>query len=294
MDMDRGGGPPLGAGCCDSCCFPGAAAQRALQRPVPSAADPGAAWVTAALRRYGRLGDEERVSAVRLAELTKADPEGGAEILNGGGKSGTRLVRLHLDVEARSLDSPHPIRGTEQIELVHKLTQPQGSIPSGLKGFFERGMLWLVLGLRIDKSLRQEAVFYRDAAPALRRLGVPLPVVYHAEIEGGHRALGCCFLCCCCDCCCCSVGGATTRTSLLQEDLGARGLDSIHVMAPEAMPLPALRTAVQMLAKVHAWGWKGQPAAAAHRDQPPSLWSALITGQNPVQRSAVKSFATDG
>ena len=122
MDMDRGGGPPLGAGCCDSCCFPGAAAQRALLRPVPSAPDPGAAWVTAALRRCGRLGDEERVSAVRLVELTKADPEGGDEILNGGGKSGTRLVRLHLDVEARSLDSPHPIRGTEQIELVHKLS----------------------------------------------------------------------------------------------------------------------------------------------------------------------------
>ena len=194
-------------------------------------------------------------------------------------------------------DMPQPPRS-----VIHKYASHVDQVPgasahpldlcAGCAGFGMR-LGSFVMGVRIDRALSQEAVFYRDAAPALRRLGVALPVVYHAEIEGGHRGHGCCFLCCCCDCCCCSVGGATTRTSLLQEDLGARGLDSIHVMAPEAMPLPALRTAVQMLAKVHAWGWKGQPSAVAHRGQPPSLWSALITGQNPVQRSAVKSFATD-
>ena len=287
--MDREGTslPPAGAAWCDRYCFPHAVTTQLLRRPVPPSAEPSAAWLTSALQHGCGTGGSESplldqrdtVATVQLHEITQRDPEDGSELLNGGGKSGTRLVRLVADTTAG-----------RKLQLVHKLTETDAvtDIP-----WPERAMAWLLFGFRIDVNQRQEAVFYRDAAPVLRQLSVPLPRVFHVGIEGSHSPWSCCYLCCCFTACCCTSAGVTTRTSVVQEDLGQRGFATIHVMSAETMPLDVLTTSLRLLARLHRWGWKGEQAASTHREQPSSGWEQLITGQVPAMHRYIKSFATD-
>ena len=94
MVRDGADRPPLGASLCDRLfCQP------KLRRRVPDSAGADEQWATAALRRSGSLGPYATVRGVELRELSGDKP-------NGGGKSGTRLVKLELDVVDRTCAAP--------------------------------------------------------------------------------------------------------------------------------------------------------------------------------------------
>ena len=290
MVRDGADRPPLGASLCDRLLC-----QPKLRRRVPDSADADEQWATAALRRSGSLGPYATVRGVELRELSGDKP-------NGGGKSGTRLVKLELDVVDRTgytvPDMPQPPRS-----VIHKYASHVDQVPgasahpldlcAGCAGFGMR-LGSLVMGVRIDRALSQEAAFYRDIAPALKRAGVSLPKVFHAGVEGSAAAHGCCFVCCCCPCCGCSVGGTDVRSSIFLEDLSLRGLTSIHVMAPETPPVAVMRAAIRMAARLHRWGWRGQRASRRFTSSlNEASWCATMTGQSSLVRGMLQGYGND-
>ena len=195
-------------------------------------------------------------------------------------------------------DMPQPPRS-----VIHKYASHVDQVPgasahpldlcAGCAGFGMR-LGSLVMGVRIDRALSQEAVFYRDIAPALKRAGVSLPKVFHAGVEGSAAAHGCCFVCCCCPCCGCSVGGTDVRSSIFLEDLSLRGLTSIHVMAPETPPVAVMRAAIRMAARLHRWGWRGQRASRRFTSSlNEASWCATMTGQSSIVRGMLQGYGND-
>jgi len=257
MQRDGATVPPPGArwldGCCEGCCYD--RQPRVLPSvPAEAAADPE--WVTAAMLRRGSLGAGTRVRSVQVKELGGGEP-------NGGGKSGTRLVKLELayaDAPSASSDGgryvvaedyrrPQPAVRAQQgrpmhqqpPSVIHKFatvdTIPKRICTDG--GCLSRFFLAGALGVRPDKMIMTEAAFYRDLAPRLQtEARVPMPQLFHVGTNGSvydGPCEACCWVCCCklpwWDCCACcglvSAGAAVdASSSILLEDLSLRGAEN--------------------------------------------------------------------
>ncbi len=282
---------------------------------VPETAEPTAEWVTAVLRASGALRPSAAVRSVRLHELG-GGVSGNAD--NGGGLSGTRLVKLQFDVDegptpgseyrvmidAGIIEDPGVLAGAAPRTAIHKFADYRDQIPRNIfsdGGCMTRLFLWST-GIRMDIALAQEAQFYRDVAPMLREQHrLSLPKIYHVGLEGSYSRIGCCFVCGfdCCWPCGCNAGNVDVRSSIIQEDLGARGLSSIHVMSDESPPIPVMRTAVRMIARLHRWGWLptggigggGDHAAEQIRKSVAEAGlEALLTGQHHYNTNTVTTF----
>ena len=217
---------PAGARLCDSLLFTG---QTPWEPAPPSATDITPAWLTVCLRNSGFLrGAANVVTGTQIHELTKIDDSSGVEMENGGGKSGTRIVRVELEVSSGGAADLPPC-------MVHKYCDGEEVVPPSI---LER-VLTYYLDIRVGPMLRQEAVFYATVAGPLRdEAGVITPRCYHAGVCGSYsNALA--YICCCFPftaICCSNRGGVSMRTSLLLEDLGPNtGFDSIHVFSNQPM-----------------------------------------------------------
>ena len=158
-------------------------------------------------------------------------------------------------------------------------------------------------GLRSDTALAQEAVFFQRVAPVLGD-GVSTPKVYHVGLEGSFSHNGCFFVCCfdCCFCIGCKAGNVNVRSSIVQEDLTARGLISTHLMSRDSPPLSVMRTAIRQIAWLHRWGWMPPPGPRSgggadyalllktRADAPESGVCAQKTGQHWWVRNTVEAY----
>jgi hypothetical protein len=257
------------------------------------------------------------IRSVRLHEL------GGGlsgKAHNGGGLSGTRLVKLQFDVDDGSaatgseyrvmidagiIEDPGVLAGAAPRSAIHKFADYREQIPRNIfgdGGCMTRLFLWST-GIRMDIALAQEAQFYRDVAPVLREQHrLSLPTIYHVGLEGSYSRIGCCFVCGfdCCWPCGCNAGNVDVRSSIIFEDLGARGLSSIHVLSDDVLPVPVMRTAVRMIARLHRWGWLptggiggggGDLAAQKIRNSVAEAGlEALVTGQHHYNTNTVTAF----
>eukprot|EP01043_Picozoa_sp_COSAG02_P033134 COSAG02_NODE_2249_length_9371_cov_6.018550_6_plen_337_part_00 len=283
---------------------------------VPERIEPSAEWVTTALRASGALRPSAVIRTVRLHEL------GGGlsgKAHNGGGLSGTRVVKLQFDVDDGSaatgseyrvmidagiIEDPGVVVGAAPRSAIHKFADYRDQIPRNLcgdGGCMTRLFLWST-GIRPDIALAQEAQFYRDVAPMLREQHrLSLPKVYHVGLEGSYSRISCCFVCGfdCCWPCGCNAGNVDVRSSIIIEDLGARGLSADYVMSDDTLPVPVMRTAVRMIARLHRWGWLPTGGVGGGRDHATQQirnsvaeagLEALVTGQHHYNTNTVTAF----
>lgn len=293
MEMQREGGNS------DGCC------RCSEEQPrVPPTEVPTPLWVTAALHASGHLPPSDTVVSVTPAELT-----GGlaGDVPNGGGMSGARLLKLRFEHQDAPVSSPAPNYGgrhrTTPTTAIHKFASYEEQVPRNIcsdGGCMTRYFQW-ASGLRSDTALAQEAVFFQQVAPVLGD-GVSIPKIYHVGLEGSFSHNGCFFICCfdCCFCIGCRAGNVNVRSSIVQEDLAARGLISTHLMSRDSPPLSVTRTAIRQIARLHRWGWDPADASGhgadhalllkTRADAPESGVCAQKTGQHWWVRNTVEAY----
>lgn len=260
------------------CCLDSPGSKHSNPDLVPATPTITAEWLTEALRREGRLTPTQRVSSLSMAPVTASCSDGTAAA-NGGGLAGGAVVRI-TDITYDGIEAESTAQALPRV-LIHKWCSASDILKTyTLK---ERAFFGFLFHLQSYYGVRQELSVYRDLADELKQAGVKTPTIYYCALDDGavgtDRSL-CCAICC--------PHRAYTRSSVLCEDMGERGLTAGMATSGPRMSHQNALAAVITLARIHAWGWGGRG-----RGEPESKWTALLAGHGRMTHGALKKFQTD-
>ena len=247
---------------------------------VPATPTVTAEWLTAALRRSGRLTATQRVLSLTVGQVT-AEMSDGTAAENGGGLAGGAVVRITDIVYGGLVDGSSGGGAALPRVLIHKWCSASEILQA--KTFQERLLMGVLFRLENYYGVRQEITVYKDLAKELNAAGVATPTVFYCALDDGGKASDtplCCAICC--------PRRTYLRSTVLCEDMGARGFTAGLVTSGPRLSQQSALAAITALARLHAWGWGGR-----ERGERESKWTALIAGHLKLSHALLKHFHTD-
>ena len=219
------------------------------------------AWFKGAIRNHPELGPHcSNVTSVKVEELMglRAD---GTEVSDGGGISGSSIKRVHITYASSSSSGSGVGDAPPPSSLVLKFSD----FTKVELGFLSR-LLGELGGFRLTGSFRTEDRFFNEFQPLTDAVGLRTVKAYHASLDDGVDACGCCFVCC--------NNRAPVRSTLLLEDLAA-----YYSFAPFAdIPTANARLIFSNMARLHGSFWGAEGMAKMQFAHPFAPWCAFQFG----------------
>eukprot|EP00756_Hemistasia_phaeocysticola_P007485 Hpha_TRINITY_DN14281_c0_g1::TRINITY_DN14281_c0_g1_i1::g.22127::m.22127 len=166
----------------------------------PGVVTPG--WLAAQLQILLRQDGAVTIDALNVDQL-RASGADGRERTDGGGNSGSKIVRIRLS----GLKGAESILGqSESVVLKWAKFKEVPDIP-----FPMRVAQVMLFGIRPADLFRVEHFFFQNCAAAVREAGLRLPEIYLSALRDGQEPGACCRLMCDCR--------ADLTHTILMEDL---------------------------------------------------------------------------